>query len=136
VERFRKVFSCPTAKVIAAEEGLGRLYSCVIGAAQTAKYFISELPGGGIEHIKVLWNDWFQDGGFDLHSDRTEVMELVKALARIYAPSQEAQLLSMIRSNEDREFEGDGHSFAYTYHRGPKIDERMIVVRKWPLSSP
>jgi hypothetical protein len=56
---------------------------------------------------------------------------MVKTAARLYAPSKEAQLLSMFRSKTARTISADGHSFAYTYRRGPAIDERLITITGW-----
>lgn len=134
VARFRAAFPCPSDKITPAEEGLGRLYGCIIGKAETGKYFVNEMPDSNnrVENIKVMWNDWFKDIGYGTHADKSEAEGLVKTAARLYAPSKEPQLLAMFRSKEDQTLEADGHSFAYTYRRGPKIDERLITIGRWP----
>jgi hypothetical protein len=128
-QRFKAAYQCPQSKVTGPMLGDGSLFGCVSGAAQTAKYFINETPKGGrVENVKVMWNDWFDDIGYGLHADRNEAFRMVDVLAALYAPAEREHLRQMFESRKDKKLKANGFTFSYTYRRGPKIDERLIVV--------
>ncbi|GEO19103.1 hypothetical protein [Microvirga aerophila] len=55
---------------------------------------------------------------------------MVSAIARLYAPSKEPDLLAAFRSTKNQTIQENGFSFTYTYDRGPAIDERLITVTR------
>ncbi len=75
-----------------------------------------------------MWNDWFVDTGDGMHADRAQAEAMVRAAARLYARSKEADLLAAFRSNKALTIKADGLTSSYTYTRGPKIDERLITI--------
>jgi hypothetical protein len=127
--RFLSEKKCKDSKTTPAQFGFGRLYGCITGRAQTAKYFINEVPGTKrVENIKIMWNDWFVDIGYGLHADQTEADELVRIAAKLYAPELKDELLNMMRQNSDKTVESKGITFRYTFSSGPKINERLITI--------
>jgi hypothetical protein len=133
IDRFATAyqFPCPGARITPASYGGGALWGCIAGPAETAKAFINEQPKTGlVQNIKVLWNDWHKDVGYGLHPDSQHAEAMIKAAAQLYAPSKEAELLSVFRSEKDQVVRSDGLLFTYTHKRGPGIDERMFVITK------
>jgi len=127
--RVTKSLNCPRPKITPASPGYGALYGCIDGAAQTAKFFINESEGTGkVKNVKLMWNDWFVDTGYGVHADRREARRFVKAFAKLYVPSLEQKLMSIFFSNSSTIIEVKGYQIAYTYSRGPQIDERLFVL--------
>jgi len=52
----------------------------------------------------------------------------VTALSTRYAPTKVQEVLTAFRGTSTTTIEGDGVSFAFTYFKGPAIDERLITV--------
>lgn len=128
-DRFMATFPCPDADTVPSEYGLGALFGCIAGDAQTAKYFINAAPHSErVANTKVMWNDWYVDAGYGLHADKAEAEEMVRAAARLYAPAVEEKLIEIFRSAKDQTINANGFAFAYAYHRGPKIDGRTITI--------
>jgi hypothetical protein len=132
MKRFLSEVFCPRAKIGLPEpETSGRLFSCVLGRAGTAKFVINELKGSGrVEDVRVTWSDSFVDIGHGLHADRFEAELLVKITARLYAPSAEAELLQTYKSTKGQIVRKNGFQFRYTYDRGPQAEERLITITK------
>lgn len=129
VDRTTKALSCPRPKITPASSGLGALYGCIVGMAQTVKFFINEAEGTGqVENVKLMWNDWFVDIGYGIHADKQEAQVFVKAFAKLYAPNMEKRLTSIFFSNANKTVEVGDYQIAYTYSRGPKIEQRLFVL--------
>jgi hypothetical protein len=75
-----------------------------------------------------MWNDWFVDIGYGKHTDKKVAEAHVKTLARLYVPKMEKKLTSIFFSNSNTTIEVDDYQIAYTYTRGPKIAERLLVL--------
>jgi hypothetical protein len=59
-DRATKALSCPRPKITPASSGLDALYGCIVGTAQTVKFFINEAEGTGqVKNVTLIWNDWF-----------------------------------------------------------------------------
>ena len=127
--RATKALSCPRPKTTPAGFGLGALYGCIAGSAETVKFFINETEGTGqVKNVKLMWNDWFVDIGYGIHADKKEAQSFVKAFAKLYSPNMEKKLTSIFFSNSNMTLEVGDYQIAYTYSRGPKIDERLLVL--------
>ena len=113
----------------ASFEGDSALYGCILGKAETVKWFINENPASKrISNVKFLWNDWFKDMGYGLHSDKQEAQNALKVLIELYAPEKAKELNKLFLGNIDKTITSNRFTLKYTYDRGPAIDERMIVV--------
>lgn len=127
--RAMEKIACISPKITPAGFGEGALYGCIQGTAQTAKLFINEEPEtGAVKNIKVMWNDWFQDVGYGVHPDASEAHLMVKALASLYVPDLERKLVAAFFADINAAFESEDFTVVYTYRRGPKIDERLLVL--------
>jgi hypothetical protein len=128
-DRATKVLSCPRPGITPASSGLGALYGCIAGTAETVKFFINEAEGTGqVKNVKLMWNDWFIDIGYGMHADKKEAQAFVKAFAKLYAPNVEKKLMTIFFSNSNTTMEVGDYQIVYTYNRGPKIDERLFVL--------
>ena len=128
-DRVTNALSCPRPTITPAISGFGALYSCIVGPAETVKFFINEAEGiNQVENVKLMWNDWFVDIGYTIHADKMEAQAFIKAFAELYAPAKEKELASIFFSNSNITMEVDDYHIAYTYSRGPKIDERLLVL--------
>ena len=106
----------------------GDLYGCILGAMQTVKLFINENSNKEVYNVKFLWNDWFKDMGFGIHSDKEEAQKALKVLIKLYAPEKAKEVDSAFFGNTSKTINSAKFVLEYTYDRGPAIDERMIVV--------
>ena len=128
-DRATKAIGCKSPKVTPGGDGLGALYGCITGAAQTVKFFINESAGTGqVKNVKLMWNDWFTDAGQGVHADKEEAQAFLGAFGKLYAPEDEQKLSEIFFSNSNASFESDSYRIAYTYKRGPKIDERLLIL--------
>lgn len=128
-DRATKALNCQQPKITPASSGLGALYGCIAGAAETVKFFINEAEGTSeVKNVKLMWNDWFVDIGYGIHADKKEAQAFVKAFAKLYAPHMEKKLTSIFFSNSNTTLEVGDYQIAYTYSRGPKIDERLFIL--------
>jgi hypothetical protein len=124
-----KALNCRNSKVTPASYGMGALYGCIQGKAETVKWFINEAPNTGrVENVKLMWNDWFKDIGYGLHADKQEAEKALKALIKMYAPQKAKEVQQAFWGSSNKAIESDGFVLKYTYSRGPAIDERLIVV--------
>ena len=129
VSSVNKSVKCGQAKTTPASYGMGDLYSCISGAASTAKIFINEDVGTGkVKNIKIMWNDWFQDGGYGLHPDHMEAHSFVDAVTNMFIPSASKKLQANFFDKTPTEYQANGFNAVYSYHRGPKIEERLITL--------
>lgn len=129
-DRATKMLNCKDVKITPAGYGLGALYGCITGSAKTVKFFINEKAKdvGKVDNVKLMWNDWFVDIGYGKHADKSDAKAYVKTFAKLYAPKIEKKLESIFFSNSNVTMEVDDYQIAYTYSRGPKIDERLLVL--------
>lgn len=127
--RATAALSCPAPKTLAASPPLGALYSCILGRAQTVKWFINEAHGTGqVLNVKLMWNDWFKDIGDGLHADKAEMHSAVRAFAVLYAPKHEQRLQALVAGSVAGKVETGEAVISYTYRRGPMIDERLLTL--------
>ena len=126
--RLTEAIGCQRSKVVDAQSPPA-LWACVGGAHETVKVFVNETDsGGGVKSVKFLWNDWTKDGGYGLHADREVALAWVAAIATVYAPSIVTTVVDAFNGRQERTIESAGFVLRFTYHRGPAIDERMIVI--------
>ena len=129
---------CRGAKKISPAQPpvFGKLYGCIGGEAETAKVFVNADPiYGNVINIKVMWNDWFIDIGYGLHADKIEAMEMAMAILDLYVPDQPADqrqelLTTFLSGNIGKVFKYNDLSIEYRYTRGPKIDERLLIIER------
>ena len=127
--RATKALKCLRPEMMPAGSGFGALYGCIAGSSETVKFFINEAEGTGqVENVKLMWNDWFIDIGYGLHADKKEAMFFIKAFAKLYASNMEKKLMLIFFSNFNTVLEVGDYQIAYTYNRGPKIDERLLTL--------
>lgn len=130
-DRATSELRCKKSKVTPASNGWGALYSCIQGKAETVKWFINEIPGSNkVKNIKFLWNDWFKDMGYGIHSDKHEAQNALNVLITLYAPQKNEEINNAFWGNKDETIVTDSFVIEYTYYRGYEIDERMIVVSR------
>lgn len=130
VERAETSIKFGQSKITPASDGWGALFGNICGRAETVKFFINEEPKtGGTKSVKFIWNDWFLDRGYGVHPDKKEAKVILGILSRLYVPELESQLDRVFFEDRDQLFESNGFSILYTYHRGPAIDERVILVK-------
>ena len=128
-DRAAKMLNCINEKIMPASDGLGALYGCIAGSAETVKFFINEEKDvGSVKNIKLMWNDWFIDIGYGKHADKKVAEKYVKIFAILYAPKMKKKLTSVFFSNSNTTLRVGNYQIAYTYSRGPKIDERLLVL--------
>lgn len=131
VARFLKALPCPRASqsVSPASDDLGPLFGCVIGKGQTAKYWVNgSRDGTAVENVKVMWNDWQEDGGTGLHADAEQAQQLVEILSKLYMPTRKDELLRLFKGQEGGQIAAGWIVIEYRFHRGPKIDERLLTL--------
>lgn len=127
-DRATKVLNCSKAKITPASSGLGALYGCIGGSAETVKFFINEAADDHkVKNIKLMWNDWFVDIGYGKHADKKVAEAYVKVFAKLYAPKMEKKLTSIFFTNSNTSIEAGDYQISYTYSRGPQIDERLLT---------
>jgi hypothetical protein len=92
------------------------------------KVFINEDGYGGVENIKLMWNDWTRDTGYGVHTDKAMAEAWVAAIATRYTPLSVDRVLNAFRGTASASIDGDGHVLEYTYFKGPAIDERLVTI--------
>jgi hypothetical protein len=128
-DRAASQLKCGDSKTIPASDGLGAMYSCISGPAQTAKFFINEEPTtGSVKNAKFVWNDWFKDTGDGIHADRKTALAMLDLILGMYPSKDADKIKKSFLADKDRTFNTDKAVLAYTYHRGPAIDERVLVI--------
>jgi hypothetical protein len=130
VARLAGAVECSDAQTQRAGGGLGRLFSCVAGPAQTAKLFVNgEATGSAVKNIKVMWNDWQKDRGYGLHADREEAENLVSTVAGLYVPEAADEIVEAFLDGRELEATGKHFSATVTQTMGPAILEHLLVIR-------
>lgn len=128
-KRATSAFRCAQPKITPRNADFGALYGCITGNQETVKLFINEAEDtNGVKNIKLMWNDWTMDVGYGLHADETEAKYFAMTFAQQYAPKLVSSLMTSFFSNSNASFETDDYHIEYRYHRGPKIDERLLVA--------
>jgi len=124
-----KQLKCNKPKISPASFGMGALYSCIQGREETVKWFINEIPNTNkVKNVKLMWNDWFKNIGFGIHSDKRNVKKSLEVISKLYAPSKRKELERIFFSNKNKTITTKEFILKYTYNRGPAIDERLIMV--------
>lgn len=129
VEALGASAGCSNPKTTPAEMGLGALFGCIEGPAQTAKLFVNEEPGTGrVANVKVMWNDWFRDVGYGMHPDRLEAERLLDAVLARYAEDQAQQISEAYFSGRDHESTSSHYRLRVTHTRGTGIEEHLLTI--------
>jgi len=122
------VLSCKYTKTTPPDELGGTLYMCIAGKAETAKVFINkDETNGKVLNLKIMWNDWFKDLGYGIHSDKKETIDFINLLGKRLSPAVTPQMLKAFEGKTPASFTTDTWDVKYTYNRGPAIDERLFV---------
>ena len=121
------LIKCPAPKVTRTP-GLPDLWGCILPGADVVKVFINADEAGGVENVKVMWNDWTKDNGYGVHTDKAMALAWLAAIATRYAPESVDQVLAAYEGGNQVSVDGPGHVLAYTYWRGPAIDERLFTI--------
>lgn len=59
-EDLKRAAQVTKGTVSPAEDGVGAMFGCILGEAQTAKLFVTAKPDSSqVETVKVMWNDYF-----------------------------------------------------------------------------
>lgn len=119
--------NCPQPKVTKTS-GMPDIWGCILPGAEVLKVFVNAADSGGVENIKIMWNDWTRDTGYGVHTDKAMAEAWVTALATRYASTQVQEVLTAFRGTTAVTIKGDGVSLEFTYYKGPAIDERLITV--------
>jgi hypothetical protein len=132
IGRAKKSLPCSNGRLTPADELGGALFGCIKGTEETAKYWINEEPGrpGVVGNIKVMWNDWHRHPEGRNHSDREKALGMVRALAHMYVPSDEARLIEIFQSPKHAFYLSGAYSIEYSLSPGPGIDEHLLVVQQ------
>ncbi|MGA0530777.1 hypothetical protein [Hansschlegelia sp. KR7-227] len=129
VRRLRGTLSCRRDKITPAMYGDGRLYGCISGSEETAKVFVNETPaGGGVENIKIMWNDYFRDGPWGLHADSTEAGAHLYGTLAVLAPDAWPRMKAAFAGSAPVEMAANGYTLRYTWTRGPSVHERLVTM--------
>lgn len=115
---------------ITKDEELPDLWGCIYPDAEVTKIFINESESGGVENVKIMWNDWTKDVGYGVHTNQSAAEELVASVSKIYAPDQVSDILAAFAGGRDITINNDLFSLSYTYSQGPAIDERLVTITK------
>jgi len=129
--RVTTALRCPTPKFTGPQFSFaGTLYGCIMGGAETAKFWINEDPRfpGTVKNVKVMWNNWKRDFGYGLHSDKPEADRMVEVMSELYAPELKDDLLRAFRGSGARSFETAQMKIKYEWTPGPGIDEHLLVL--------
>jgi hypothetical protein len=109
--------------------GLGALFGCIEGSAQTAKLFVNEEPETGrVANVKVMWNDWFRDVGYGVHADQPEAERLLDAVLARYADDQAQEISEAYFSGRSHESTSSHYRLRVTHTRGTGIEEHLLTV--------
>jgi hypothetical protein len=128
-DKANKELKCSNGKTT-REEGLGALYSCISGSAQTVKWYINEKKGTGeVESITLTWNDWTSDIGHGLHADKKQAKEFLNSFIKLYASNIKDELAKAFFGTENKKFNVQDAIIDYEYSKGPKIDRHHLVLQ-------
>ena len=121
------LIKCP-APNLTQDAGFPDLWGCIWPGAEVAKVFVSADGSGGVENVKVMWNDWTRDTGYGVHTDQAMAHAWLSAIATRYAPESVDKVLAAYAGNSDLTIQGPQHTLDYTYWKGPAIDERLVTI--------
>jgi hypothetical protein len=134
-QRLATVIDCQSVSINSATANFGKLYSCIQGQGETVKTFLNEAKGTGqVNNIKFLWNDWTKPPatlGYSPHIDQDVAEKAIDNIVLLYAPEVWDLVRGVFFSDEPRKIiRTEIYTITYTYHRGPAMDERMIVIKQ------
>lgn len=130
VEALRTSTGC-FGKITPASDGLGPLYGCIWGRAETAKLFVNgKAESAGTRSIKVIWNQWTKDAGYGLGPDRAQAAGFARAVAQRYAPDLRDDIVAAFLSNSEGEevFRANGLIVTVAKSSGPSVREHLLTV--------
>lgn len=130
IARLTEESSCSGHDTQGEAAGLGALFSCVAGPAETAKLFVNGQSGGsGVANVKVMWNAWQEDRGYGVVADRDEARLLAAAAAGLFMPEYREEVVAAFMTGEPREFAGEDFHATVSLTAGPAIDEHLVVFQ-------
>jgi len=122
---------CSSEKAIPATKDFGALYICVLGQAETLRWFISENPSNGeVHNIGLMWVDWQVDTGYGVRADWKEAEKTLDFLIGRYVPTRQNDLLKAFWDSKNEDFSTSDFMIYYTFNAGPQKDERIVVIEK------
>lgn len=131
---------CPDADITPGDgQNFGPLYGCIMGRAQTAKYWINASAASPetIENVKVMWNRWTRNiGAGAVDADEAEARLMAVTALGMYEIDGADTVLQWFLSREvgERTFEDDRFRVTVRKSRGPAINEHLLVIE--PLGAP
>lgn len=130
VRKTSATLGCARPKTSNSLAGAGALYSCIGGREETVKWFISESfeRRGTVRNVKFLWNEFTQDVGYGIGTDRSTALAWTAHLADLYAPQNKVELLKAFKGKRNTEIKAPPFVLSYTFHQGPAANERMVIV--------
>ena len=128
-DRATEALNCPRPKIMPASSGLGgpvQLHSwqsrdCEVLHQSESAHWASKERQADVERlVRRCWlrDSRGQEGGAGVFT----------CVCTLYAPNMEKKLTSIFFSNFNTTLEVADYRIAYTYSRGPKIDERLFVI--------
>lgn len=121
------LIKCPAPKVTETA-GMPDLWGCILPGAEVVKVFVNEDGSGGVENVKVMWNDWTKNTGYGVHTDKAMALAWLAAVVTRYAPESVDRVLAAYEGSSGITVDGQSHTLAYTYWKGPAIDERLFTI--------
>lgn len=125
------MLDCPKEKVLAPLKGFGALYICSLGASNSVKLFVSENPNSDrVLNIGLLWNDWKNNMGYEMHSDLRDAERTLNFLVDMYVPARGAEVHQAFWDSKSVDFSTSEFLIYYTHKAGPQKDERLLVIEE------
>ncbi len=131
VNRVTRALGCPRPRVTPPSfSGDGRLFGCIMGRAETVKFFINEdgARPGTVRDVMAMWNDWHRDHGDGVHADKGEADGMVRTFARLYVPTIQDDLLAVFQGTASRTYTVGDYRVTYRFLHGPGINERLLTL--------
>jgi len=103
---------------------------CIAGDAETVKIFINEAPGSGrVQNIKLMWNEWTEDMGWGVGSDRAVASDFLKRITALYLqPEVDSRIQDVYFGSYGMRFATQRFTVEYRWTAGPEIDEHLLVL--------
>ncbi|MBT8346749.1 MAG: hypothetical protein KJO60_03415 [Desulfofustis sp.] len=125
------MLDCPKEKVLSPMKGFGELYICTFGKSNSIKLFISEKPDSDrVLNIGLLWNDWKNNIGYEIHSDLKEVKDTLNFIVDMYVPAKREEINQAFWDSKSVDFSTSEFFIYYTHKAGLQKDERLIVIEE------
>ena len=131
VSYLKMMLDCPKERVLKPIKGFGSLYICTFGKSNSIKLFISERPNSDqVLNIGLLWNDWKNNIGYEIHSDLKEVERTLNFIVDMYVPARREEINKAFWDSKSVDFSTSEFFVYYTHKEGLQKDERLIVIEE------